>query len=756
MKGTMKGLKEILPFENDAHLEHSPILVKIHKPKNKTQKKLLLTKRKEKKYREKLKKYYSYFSDEYLDSWIEKAKKYIYMVHDLQTGKTRYSTLYPFDGINEYVLTEEERRRWVVNSYSRKHKKYIYDQCIINGIPVFRFFVFYIDFVRPGRMKQGYYENFRIYFKDGKFWMETRENISEYKMGYKTQSFYKYQCVNKVNLYETCPSLFLHQNNYSPRESQKYAADYVKITKDNYNAYYTSSGERKYRRHVSINFEREILMGFNEFYTVMTSQKNNGISKNTPKQIREHLENNLVCENVEQRKKLEYISMKSYVNNPHGYNNKFSKNPYTMIMQQINENLCVYRYFKNCVEVARIYFTPKRQYKFFFDFNAFKWDSTRNENFFYRRFATKNYLKENKTILNRVSYKKTKPQYISILTQMCLKYVVVEQLAKIANVDIIKTLLTDLDNYNFKGVIKFAENFKKFRNAKNLNEWLTFGSKNLKHLRKDVSFNQLCYLNDKFKDLNRRYFKKDTIVTIKALDICDFSYSTLKKIRKYYRGDAEGFYNFWKVLVNRENATAEFSIYLDYCQMVPSANTFARHTFGYKIKPKDIRIYHRRITTDYNDYLRAKRELENAQFEENFKNVVKEKNYQQFMFEDENFKLVSPINSEDLVIEGRTLSHCVGSYRHKMAQGNSFIYFIRKKDDIETPYYTMEIVPTLIKEKTKKDPAVYSYDINQIFGYGDKTIDNDELRNFIEKFKSANEIIKHYGYLRFGGADYWG
>lgn len=91
-----------------------------------------------------------------------------------------------------------------------------------------------------------------------------------------------------------------------------------------------------------------------------------------------------------------------------------------------------------------------------------------------------------------------------------------------------------------------------------------------------------------------------------------------------------------------------------------------------------------------------------------------------------------------------------------MANGNSFIYFIRKKDEIETPYYTMEIVPTLIKEKTKKDPAVYSYDINQIFGYGDKTIDNDELRNFIEKFKSANEIIKYYGYLRFGGADYWG
>jgi hypothetical protein len=190
--------------------------------------------------------------------------------------------------------------------------------------------------------------------------------------------------------------------------------------------------------------------------------------------------------------------------------------------------------------------------------------------------------------------------------------------------------------------------------------------------------------------------------------------------------------------------------------MIPSANTFARHNFGYKIKPKDIRIYHRRVTTDYNDYLRLKRELENAEFEKTFKNVVNEKIYQQFMFEDENFKLISPINSEDLVIEGRILSHCVGSYRHKMARGNSFIYFIRKKDDIETPYYTMEIVPSLIKKETENNPPEYSYNITQIFGFKDKTIDNEPLRLFVEKFKKANSIIETYGYMRFSGRNYWG
>ena len=49
---------------------------------------------------------------------------------------------------------------------------------------------------------------------------------------------------------------------------------------------------------------------------------------------------------------------------------------------------------------------------------------------------------------------------------------------------------------------------------------------------------------------------------------------------------------------------------------------------------------------------------------------------------------------EELMNEGRTLHHCVGAstqYMEKMAAGESWILFLRKKKELEKPYYKIEI-----------------------------------------------------------------
>ena len=49
---------------------------------------------------------------------------------------------------------------------------------------------------------------------------------------------------------------------------------------------------------------------------------------------------------------------------------------------------------------------------------------------------------------------------------------------------------------------------------------------------------------------------------------------------------------------------------------------------------------------------------------------------------------------EELVREGQQLHHCVGAsdlYMDRMVEGKSWILFLRKKEDINTPYYTIEI-----------------------------------------------------------------
>lgn len=65
-----------------------------------------------------------------------------------------------------------------------------------------------------------------------------------------------------------------------------------------------------------------------------------------------------------------------------------------------------------------------------------------------------------------------------------------------------------------------------------------------------------------------------------------------------------------------------------------------------------------------------------------------------YFWEDEKYMIIPAGKCEELINEGRTLHHCVGRddhYMKKMAAGISWILFLRRKEDLETPYYTLEI-----------------------------------------------------------------
>lgn len=65
-----------------------------------------------------------------------------------------------------------------------------------------------------------------------------------------------------------------------------------------------------------------------------------------------------------------------------------------------------------------------------------------------------------------------------------------------------------------------------------------------------------------------------------------------------------------------------------------------------------------------------------------------------YCWENEKYMIIPAAKCEELMVEGRTLHHCVGRddhYMKKMAEGSSWILFLRKKDDLNRPYYTIEI-----------------------------------------------------------------
>lgn len=67
-----------------------------------------------------------------------------------------------------------------------------------------------------------------------------------------------------------------------------------------------------------------------------------------------------------------------------------------------------------------------------------------------------------------------------------------------------------------------------------------------------------------------------------------------------------------------------------------------------------------------------------------------------YEYTDEQYAVVVPKKIEDIIYEGQKLGHCLDKsdiYFDRIHRKESFIVFLRRTEDIEKPYYTMEIEP---------------------------------------------------------------
>ena len=94
----------------------------------------------------------------------------------------------------------------------------------------------------------------------------------------------------------------------------------------------------------------------------------------------------------------------------------------------------------------------------------------------------------------------------------------------------------------------------------------------------------------------------------------------------------------------------------------------------------------REINETAESYAILKRELDKEKFKTNYK-----KHQKAWNFNYSDFIVTIPIEPKDLVIEGQKMHHCVGGYVNKVSNNETYIVFIRKKDDIKTPYITAQI-----------------------------------------------------------------
>lgn len=90
-----------------------------------------------------------------------------------------------------------------------------------------------------------------------------------------------------------------------------------------------------------------------------------------------------------------------------------------------------------------------------------------------------------------------------------------------------------------------------------------------------------------------------------------------------------------------------------------------------------------------------------------------------YEYSDSEYSIIACKDLSDLVKEGSELKHCVGSYAESVSLGNEYILFLRKNNDLNTPYFTIDITPD------KK--------VRQIHGKCNCDI-TDEIKPFIKKW----------------------
>ena len=122
---------------------------------------------------------------------------------------------------------------------------------------------------------------------------------------------------------------------------------------------------------------------------------------------------------------------------------------------------------------------------------------------------------------------------------------------------------------------------------------------------------------------------------------------------------------------------------------------------------------------------------------ENFKRAVESYNYKSLAsshikdgstkpdIESKVYEIIVPTEHTDLVRESEELHHCVRTYIESVANGSTYILFLRKKTDLNKPFATIEVLPnkTLIQLKASCNTHV-----------------DAKAQDFVEKWAKAKKL----------------
>lgn len=166
--------------------------------------------------------------------------------------------------------------------------------------------------------------------------------------------------------------------------------------------------------------------------------------------------------------------------------------------------------------------------------------------------------------------------------------------------------------------------------------------------------------------------------------------------------------------------TRDMHLYIDYIEMLGDGEHTDREKY-----PKNLREAH--------DTLAVRIEAEkHSKYEAAFVELAEK--YAPLEWSDGDLCIRIAQNEKELIKEGKTLRHCVGSYGHKHASGKDVIFFVRHRRRPERSYYTLDI------NMTKAQPEEV-----QLHGYRNELYPSNhfneseipqKVRDFVNRWES--------------------
>ncbi len=208
--------------------------------------------------------------------------------------------------------------------------------------------------------------------------------------------------------------------------------------------------------------------------------------------------------------------------------------------------------------------------------------------------------------------------------------------------------------------------------------------------------------DENFEALREMKLDKYCDVTLDAL-----KYLSLDRFAHYFRKQ--------KAAIPKKTYGWLITEYTDYISMSATLKVDLSHKSV--LMPKNVVDAHDTILPRFNAVKHAK---EDAAFREAVGPIYEDLRITEF--KKDGFCIILPQLRSDLITEGQSLNHCVGgdNYYKRHIAGTNLIFFIRRENDPQKPFFTMEV-------------EMSGYKIRQLYGFGDCSAPK-EVREFADSF----------------------